>query len=105
MEFEDAFQRDIQVSRSRMDDLQDRIFLAVLDLGDGRTVHFRGDPGVDDALTASPPSRSLICLEIEPLTIQEFFSSLLDLIQRELPVFNQTPGKLNVRLKAKNRLG
>jgi hypothetical protein len=47
----------------------------------------------------------LICLEIEPLTIQEFFSSLLDLIQRELPVFNQTPGKLNVRLKAKNRLG
>ena len=33
--------------------------------------------GVDDALTASPPSRSLICLEIEPLTIQGFSSSLL----------------------------
>jgi len=33
--------------------------------------------GVDDAITASPPSRSLICLEIEPLTIQGFFSGLL----------------------------
>jgi hypothetical protein len=37
--------------------------------------------GVDDALTASPPSRSLTCLEIEPLTIQGFFSSLLEHIR------------------------
>ena len=88
-----------------MNDLQGRFFVAVLDLGDVRTVHFRGAHRASAMHLRHRLFSFLDLPEIGPLTIQRLFSSPQDLIHRELPVFNQTPGKLNVRLKAKNRLG